>query len=107
MGCRASARRSERRVLLAVHPGDLGPRLLAAGGRARPAPARARLRRGLRSVTARVDGGELAPVLHTHLPYVEGFGTWPYGEGWLGGALGPSDPPLLRVLAPADPAAPP
>ena len=24
-------------------------------------------------------------VLHTHTPYVEGFGTWPFGEEWLVG----------------------
>ncbi len=27
--------------------------------------------------------GQLAIVLHTHMPYVEGFGTWPFGEEWL------------------------
>src|ERR1035437_6811860 len=27
--------------------------------------------------------GELAIVLHTHMPYVEGFGIWPFGEEWL------------------------
>jgi 1,4-alpha-glucan branching enzyme len=27
--------------------------------------------------------GALALVLHAHLPYVEGFGTWPFGEEWL------------------------
>lgn len=27
--------------------------------------------------------GKLAIVLHTHMPYVEGFGTWPFGEEWL------------------------
>jgi 1,4-alpha-glucan branching enzyme len=27
--------------------------------------------------------GELAIVLHTHMPYVEGYGTWPFGEEWL------------------------
>jgi 1,4-alpha-glucan branching enzyme len=27
--------------------------------------------------------GRLALVLHTHMPYVEGFGTWPFGEEWL------------------------
>ncbi|MFT4034409.1 MAG: DUF1957 domain-containing protein [Patulibacter sp.] len=25
----------------------------------------------------------LAIVLHTHMPYVYGFGTWPFGEEWL------------------------
>lgn len=27
--------------------------------------------------------GRLAIVLHTHMPYVEGFGEWPFGEEWL------------------------
>ncbi|MBI5311143.1 MAG: DUF1957 domain-containing protein [Actinobacteria bacterium] len=27
--------------------------------------------------------GQLAIVLHTHMPYVESFGTWPFGEEWL------------------------
>ena len=27
--------------------------------------------------------GELAIVLHTHMPYVESYGTWPFGEEWL------------------------
>ena len=25
----------------------------------------------------------LALVLHSHMPYVEGFGTYPFGEEWL------------------------
>lgn len=29
------------------------------------------------------ERGQLAIVLHTHMPYVEGFGTWPFGEEWL------------------------
>lgn len=29
------------------------------------------------------DRGQLALVLHSHMPYVEGFGTWPGGEEWL------------------------
>ncbi|MEA2448889.1 MAG: 1,4-alpha-glucan branching enzyme, partial [Thermoleophilaceae bacterium] len=33
------------------------------------------------------DRGELAIVLHSHMPYVEGFGTWPFGEEWLWDAL--------------------
>jgi 1,4-alpha-glucan branching enzyme len=32
----------------------------------------ARLRRG--------HVGDLAIVLHSHMPYVEGFGTYPFGE---------------------------
>jgi 1,4-alpha-glucan branching enzyme len=39
--------------------------------------------------------GKLAIVLHTHMPYVEGFGTWPFGEEWLWEALATSYLPLL------------
>ncbi len=42
--------------------------------------------------------GELAIVLHTHMPYVEGFGTWPFGEEWLWEAVATCYLPLLDVL---------
>ncbi len=57
--------------------------------------------------------GQLALVLHTHMPYVEGgapwprpaeehnplgFGTWPFGEEWLWEAVATSYLPLLGVL---------
>jgi 1,4-alpha-glucan branching enzyme len=42
--------------------------------------------------------GALALVLHTHMPYVEGFGTWPFGEEWLWEAVATSYVPLLDVL---------
>lgn len=60
--------------------------------------------------------GELAIVLHTHMPYVEGggewppvdrtsflrtpegFGSWPFGEEWLWEAIANSYLPLLDVL---------
>ncbi|MBV8430836.1 MAG: hypothetical protein JO244_06730, partial [Solirubrobacterales bacterium] len=42
--------------------------------------------------------GALAIVLHTHMPYVEGFGTWPFGEEWLWEAIATSYLPLLDVL---------
>jgi len=60
--------------------------------------------------------GELAIVLHTHMPYVEGggtwppadeaaflrrpdgFGTWPFGEEWLWEAIATAYLPLLDVL---------
>jgi 1,4-alpha-glucan branching enzyme len=63
--------------------------------------------------------GELAIVLHTHMPYVEGggewppsdkaplladpegYGTWPFGEEWLWEAIASSYLPLLDVLGPA------
>ena len=37
-------------------------------------------------------------VLHTHMPYVEGYGTWPFGEEWLWEAIATSYLPLLDVL---------
>jgi 1,4-alpha-glucan branching enzyme len=40
----------------------------------------------------------LSIVLHTHMPYVEGFGTWPFGEEWLWEAIATSYVPLLDVL---------
>src|SRR4051794_802585 len=40
----------------------------------------------------------LAIVLHTHMPYVEGFGTWPFGEEWLWEAMATSYLPLMDVL---------
>ena len=66
--------------------------------------------------TARGPTGELAIVLHTHMPYVEGgtawpptdidsfllspegFGTWPFGEEWLWEAVATSYVPLLDVI---------
>ncbi|MEA2351134.1 MAG: 1,4-alpha-glucan branching enzyme [Thermoleophilaceae bacterium] len=44
------------------------------------------------------DRGELAIVLHSHMPYVEGFGTWPFGEEWLWEAVATVYLPLLRAL---------
>jgi 1,4-alpha-glucan branching enzyme len=74
---------------------------------------------------SRGQPGELAIVLHTHMPYVEsggewphpgnpphgsnweGFGTWPFGEEWLWEAIATSYLPLLDVLeshaAPGEP----
>jgi 1,4-alpha-glucan branching enzyme len=42
--------------------------------------------------------GALAIVLHTHMPYVEGFGTWPFGEEWLWEAVARCYLPLLDAL---------
>ena len=44
------------------------------------------------------EPGALAIVLHTHMPYVEGFGTWPFGEEWLWEAMVGSYLPLLELL---------
>jgi 1,4-alpha-glucan branching enzyme len=51
---------------------------------------------------SRSNQGELAIVLHTHMPYVEGFGTWPFGEEWLWEAIATSYLPLLELLGRAD-----
>jgi 1,4-alpha-glucan branching enzyme len=40
----------------------------------------------------------LAVVLHSHMPYVEGFGTWPFGEEWLFEAAATVYLPLLGLL---------
>lgn len=40
--------------------------------------------------------GDLALVLHSHMPYVEGFGTYPFGEEWLFDAVIRSYLPLLE-----------
>src|SRR5919205_249735 len=39
--------------------------------------------------------GDLAIVLHSHMPYVEGFGTYPFGEEWLFDAFARSHLPVL------------
>ncbi len=45
-----------------------------------------------------MNRGALAIVLHTHMPYVEGFGTWPFGEEWLWEAIACCYLPLLDLL---------
>jgi 1,4-alpha-glucan branching enzyme len=49
-------------------------------------------------VRALRDRDALAILLHTHMPYVEGFGTWPFGEEWLWEAIAGSYLPLLELL---------
>src|SRR4029077_19550498 len=75
-----------RRSALASSRGRAGPRRIAdsvsATGKAR---------------------GALALVLHTHMPYVEGFGTWPFGEEWLWEAIAGCYLPLLDLLDTRDP----
>jgi 1,4-alpha-glucan branching enzyme len=50
------------------------------------------------AVRAGGDRGTLAIVLHMHMPYVEGFGTWPFGEEWLWEAIAGCYLPLLDLL---------
>ncbi len=54
--------------------------------------------RGAARAGSRAGDGALAIVLHTHMPYVEGFGTWPFGEEWLWEAIVGSYLPLLELL---------
>ena len=42
--------------------------------------------------------GDLALVLHSHMPYVEGFGTYPFGEEWLFDAILRSYAPLAEIV---------
>jgi 1,4-alpha-glucan branching enzyme len=44
------------------------------------------------------DRGDLCIVLHSHMPYVEGFGTWPFGEEWLLEAIAACYLPLIDLL---------
>ncbi len=43
------------------------------------------------------SAGDLAIVLHSHMPYVEGFGTYPFGEEWLFDAVIRSYLPVLDI----------
>ncbi len=44
------------------------------------------------------DGvGDLAIILHSHMPYVEGYGTYPFGEEWLFDAVIHSHLPVLEI----------
>jgi 1,4-alpha-glucan branching enzyme len=44
------------------------------------------------------DRGTLSLVLHSHMPYVEGFGTWPFGEEWLWEAVACVYLPLFDLI---------
>ncbi|MGV1050062.1 MAG: hypothetical protein ACOYD4_16235, partial [Solirubrobacterales bacterium] len=48
-------------------------------------------------MSRREGAGDLAMVLHSHMPYVEGFGTYPFGEEWLFDAVIRSYLPVLEV----------
>lgn len=49
------------------------------------------------SVMSEQGAGDLAIVLHSHMPYVEGFGTYPFGEEWLFDAVIRSYLPVLEI----------
>src|SRR2546423_13512409 len=54
------------------------------------------MHRGVRARGMADPVGDLAIVLHSHMPYVEGFGTSPFGEEWLFDAVARSYLPLLE-----------
>src|SRR2546423_3093790 len=111
MGRGPQAPRHHQRVLRSLHAGHRHQRLRDPRRQPRP---RARLPRRVPRMSA--PAGELAIVLHTHMPYVEGggdwppadeaafirepygFGRWPFGEEWLWEAIATSYVPLLDVL---------
>ncbi|MBJ7472116.1 MAG: hypothetical protein JHD16_12485, partial [Solirubrobacteraceae bacterium] len=49
------------------------------------------------STAAVGEGGAIAIVLHTHMPYVHGYGTWPFGEEWLWEVYGSSYLPVADL----------
>ena len=49
-------------------------------------------------MSAQHTDGALSIVLHTHMPYVEGYGTWPFGEEWLWEAMAGCYLPLADLL---------
>jgi 1,4-alpha-glucan branching enzyme len=44
------------------------------------------------------DRGVACLLLHAHMPYVEGFGTWPFGEEWLWEAIATVYLPLIDTI---------
>ncbi len=97
VGPGAPGARPDQALLRLVHAGDRRGRLRAAARRRGRHQPRVGPARRVPSVSSR-RGGALAIVLHTHMPYVEGFGTWPFGEEWLWEALAGSYLPLLDLL---------
>ena len=49
-------------------------------------------------MSSKRDRGVLCLLLHAHMPYVEGFGTWPFGEEWLWEAVATVYLSLLDML---------
>src|SRR5271167_592457 len=98
MGHAPRPARPDTPLLRLVHARDRCLGLPATRGRRRRHGPGPRLRRGVPAVKASHDRGALAIVLHTHMPYVEGFGTWPFGEEWLWEAIAGCYLPLLELL---------
>ncbi len=52
-------------------------------------------------MTGPAGRGALAIVLHTHMPYVHGYGTWPFGEEWLWEVYATSYLPIAELASAA------
>src|SRR6476620_287889 len=61
------------------------------------ATSTARSTSSLSAMAPEESAGDLAIVLHSHMPYGEGFGTYPFGEEWLFDAVIRSYLPVLEV----------
>ena len=84
---------------LGDHPEEAARAAPAAGGGAKSAtePAGPEAVGDLAGPACPPAIGGLAIVLHSHMPYVEGFGTYPFGEEWLFDAIVRSYLPVLEV----------
>src|SRR2546421_7688391 len=98
LGPRAPAPGPDRALLRLVGARHLRLRLRSARRRRGGAGSRAGFPGRLPRMSTGRERGALAIVLHTHMPYVEGFGTWPFGEEWLWEAIVGSYVPLLGLL---------
>ena len=90
LGPRPQGAAHHQALLRPLHARDLGLRLRAAH-ESRPT-SRAPSTSSPSAVPERSEPGrvgDLAIVLHSHMPYVEGFGTYPFGEEWLFDAVLP------------------
>ena len=47
---------------------------------------------------AHASGGAVAIVLHSHMPWVHGYGTWPSGEEWLWEVVTTSYTPVFELI---------
>src|SRR5450631_3729656 len=98
MGPRAPAAAPDQALLRPLHSRNQHRGLRDPPRRRGRPRALAGLPRGVPAVSAGRAQGALSIVLHTHMPYVEGYGTWPFGEEWLWEAIATSYLPLLDLL---------
>ena len=78
-------------------PGDAPPTEPGPEAAHRPAITEAEIRSPI-PVTGSARPRKLTFILHTHLPWVLGHGTWPHGQDWLAEAVVHCYLPLIDVL---------